>query len=260
MKKLLTILLFLPLISFGQITVAAWGPNSFTTSGIATISGATFTAGKLYIIFLCTTDASTPGTSTITSSNTTWTEIATVTGAIIASPTIRLTAFRFLPTSTVSETLNVTTGGTQTGAWAYGLEITGMDNTGTNGANAIVQSVTANDNATIHPSISLAAISSTRNAVIAGFANDVNPPAGTVEASWTEHVDNGFNTPTTGGYVMSRISTTDNTPSWSAAVFSNWLGIAIEIKASSTGFPLYFFTKSKHEKNSNTSRFTGIVK
>jgi hypothetical protein len=112
-------------------------------------------------------------------------------------------------------------------------EITNVLTTGTNGADAIVQVVTAPDNATIHPTITMASLGA-RASVITGWMNDINPPAGTAESGWSETEDDGFATPDRGGYSMVRQNTSDNTPSWAegGGLFSNWAGIAIELRAS----------------------------
>jgi hypothetical protein len=238
--KYLIILLF-PFSVSGQIVFTNTN-SGFSTTGIGSVLGPTLTAGKFYIMFAGTSNgAGTPATVSLSGTGQTWTEIGTAGGALNSTSGKRVQAFRYYATSTTTSDITFSYTGTQDGGWCALYEVAGAVTTGTNGADAIVQTVTNTDNATQHPNISLAALQS-RAGVIAGWINDVNPPAGTAEASWTESIDGGYATPDTGGYVMYRSSTSDNTPSWTAGTFSNWAGIGIEVKAlSNTGLPLYFF-------------------
>jgi hypothetical protein len=253
----LLILLFTPFVCFGQITFTEkLSFNTQTTNATSFGTGATtFDAGKLYLFVAQTTGTTNPGT--ISSTSLTWTSVAAVGDA-----TNRIQVFRCMPAAiTEGETVTLGTfGGGSTGYSVVIYEITGVVTTGTNGANAIAQSVTQSATTGTNPAITLAALFSGSSAVMGIFSNNAEPFGGTSVGGWSEIQDVGYATPTTGYYETRDISTVDNTVSVTAAS-STWIGIAIELKSSiSTGFPLYFFTKSKHEKNSNTSRFTGIVK
>jgi hypothetical protein len=137
-----------------------------------------------------------------------------------------------MPSSSVTlEDVSLGTfGGGSTGFSFVIYEITGVPTTGTNGADAIVQAVTNTGTASANPSISMTAISDGRNAVMTFFTNSVNPFGGTPESGWTENYDVGYATPDNGTYIMRRLTTTDNTPTVTAAA-SDWSGIAIEIKS-----------------------------
>lgn len=234
MKKLLTILLLTPFFSFGQITVTNIGYSSFSTGGFAGFSapgGNGFIAGNLYIIFFGTSfTGGTPATVSLSGTSQTWTEIANV---VNTTSNRRIQAFRYIPNTSHFNGVSVTYGGTgsQDGSFFWMAAVGGCVTTGTNGSDAILQYVTATDNSTIDPSLTLSALTN-RSAVIASWIDDVNPfgPA-TPESGWTEGGENGYATPDTGGYYMYRIGSSDNTPSTSRGFFSNWAGIAIEIKA-----------------------------
>lgn len=225
MKRLLFILF--PVFSYGQITIAEYTVG-FQTLGIGSISSKTYEAGHLYIIFAGTTNTTTPATVSISGGSTTWTEISNI---VSDGSTMRIQAFRYAPASNTTTALTITYTGSQNGGFTIGYDINGADVTGTNGSNGIVQSVTDAIDASANPTITMAAISSSNNAVLVGFINTLNPFGGTAETDWTEDEDNGYADPTTGGYVMHRLLTTDNTPTVTAAS-SNWAGIAIEIKRS----------------------------
>lgn len=188
-----------------------------------TINGNNFIAGRLYIFFITTTKATTPEVPTMSGTGQTWDQISSV-----ANSTQRTTAFRFYATANNTNDTTVSVGPNQTSFIQNKIEITGMVTTGTNGADAIVQSV-SNSTTGADPSLTLAGISNPNNAVIAVFTNNANPFGGTPESGWTESYDGG-NTIPAGGYVMHRLKTTDNTPTVTAAS-STWLGIAIEIKS-----------------------------
>lgn len=223
MKTVLSILLFLTLSAQGQIGINNYGNNVLTaTFTNATLGSNNFIAGRLYLIFVTTTKATTPETPTMSGTGQTWTQINTV-----ANSTQRITAFRFYCTADNTNDATIFVGPNQTSYIINRYEITGMLTTGTNGSDAIVQS--AVNNATgANPSITLSSITSSRNAVIVGLSNNTNPFSGTAEAGWTENYDGGTTLPT-GGYTMYRLNTTDNTPVVTAAS-SDWVGIGVEIK------------------------------
>lgn len=235
MKKLLFILLCFACKAQAQITItnstAAYISTDFGTSVI--LSDRNYVAGRLYLIAFQVSKDTPPDEPSIAGTSQTWTKIADISSRTTGSPTSRIAVFRFLATSTFTEntTITVPTGGPlHTGRSTVELELTGMVTTGTNGSDAIVQAVTNSADASANPSITMAAISNSRNAVFTFFTNNANPFGGTAEAGWTEEFDNGYGTPTTGVYVMYRLTTTDNTPVVTASA-SDWAGIAIEIQS-----------------------------
>lgn len=223
MRYILFILIFFACKAQGQIVIDNYANNQLATSFTnLTLGSNNFIAGRLYLIFVTTTKATTPETPTMSGTGQTWTQINTT-----ATSVQRITAFRFYCTSNNTNDATVFVGPNQTSYVLNRYEVTGMINTGTNGSDAIVQSVT-NSATGANPSITLAAISSSGNAVIAAFSNNVNPFGGTPESGWTGGVNNGTSLPS-GGYSMFRTNTTDNTPTVTAAS-SDWLGIAVEIE------------------------------
>jgi len=230
MKKLLFLLF--PIISYGQvtITVTPQGTYTYSTSAIGAVTSQTYTAGKLYICIHMRVDATTPTDFSLTGTSSTWTEIANVTGITTGTDLARLKVWRYAPSSNVTEGLSFSGAALQDGSVVVLWEISGTINTGSNGADAIVQIVTDAQDAAANPTITMAALNP-KNSVIAFFGNDANPFGSTEESGWTELSENGFATPTTGGVFLSRHRTSDNTPSVTASA-SNWVGVAFELNAS----------------------------
>jgi hypothetical protein len=227
MKKL--IFLLFPVFSYGQMTVTG-ASSGYQTLGIGSINNQTWNIGELIICFAGTTNSGgTPATVSLAGTSQTWTQID---NKLNIAGDYRIQAFRYVATTNAvaNATTNITYTGTQDGGWTITLRITGADITGTNGANAIVQSVTDAQNTDANPDITMAAIANVKNSIVCGFINNQNPFGGAPESSWTEYGEGGYSTPTTGGYTMFRVGTTDNTPTVTAAS-SNWAGIAIELRA-----------------------------
>jgi hypothetical protein len=80
MKKLLFILFLFPFACTSQPTFTVLA-SDFNTAGIAVVSGNTYTAGRLYIFFVGTSnDAGTVATTTLSGTGQTWTECTAVGG------------------------------------------------------------------------------------------------------------------------------------------------------------------------------------
>ncbi len=226
MKNLLLILLFLPVIGMAQIAITNQTAISVSTADGTNrnISSAILQSNSVYLFIVTNSKASSPDIPTATSPSFTWTQVATETTA-----THRVTVFRALVVSGATETITATFGATYTGVSLQLIRVTGCVLTGTNGSDAIVQSVT-DVGAGADPAITMAAISSSRNSVMAFFANNINPFGSTEEAGWTLLGNTGYDTPASGITTTMRLNTTDNTPTVTAAS-SDWAGIAIEIKS-----------------------------
>ncbi len=225
MKKL--IFLLFPVFSYGQITINKTfvTVSSITTNAISVQSNPlTYTVGKLYIMFSAATGATNTGSST--STTLTWTQIVAT-----GNSTRRINVFYCMPSSTAtSEQAGVSWGVAGTTGYDFGIwEVSGVPTT-SSGADAIVQSVSGGTTGT-NPTLTLSGLLNSHSAVISYFFNDANPFGGTAESGWTEDVDDGYSSPTAGGYAMSRINTTDNTPTVTASS-STWIGVAFELRAS----------------------------
>ncbi len=226
MKKLLFLLF--PIFSYGQITIdkAILPLETHSTDILSTSTNpAVFTAGHLYIVFSAATGAT--NAASCTGTTLTWTSIIAT-----GNSTRRMAIFYCMPASTTSssEVITVGYGLAGTTGYAFGVwDVTGVPTT-SSGADAIVQS-TSGGTTGADPSLTLSALQNGRSAVISFFFNDANPFGGSAESGWTEDFDNGYTIPTAGTYVMSRKTTTDNTPSVTASS-STWIGVAFELRAS----------------------------
>jgi hypothetical protein len=102
-------------------------------------------------------------------------------------------------------TLDFTTGSVgHSGAGLVAHKVTGMSRSGTS---AILQAAKV-DNGTnsTTPTVTLGSAASTSNALIGAVANVSNPAALTPPSSWTELLDTGFTSPTSGLETVSRDS------------------------------------------------------
>lgn len=199
-------------------------------------------AGKYYVYIIETgVDAATPNVPSMSATGVTFTQLGTVTCNTTGTPRSRITAFGFLAASSATA-LSITAdfaGQTQNGRLFTLFQVSGGITTGVNGIDAVVQTVTSNADAGANPSITMSALTSSGNGVIAAFTNDVTPFGGTVESGWTLDLNSGHDV--NGFFSMYRRSTNDNTPTVTASA-SDWGGIAIELKSGvNRGLPLYFF-------------------
>ena len=221
MKKLIFILF--PVFSYGQISInKTFQTASTVTSDVLSfgIADKVYTAGKLYIVFAAATGADNP--IVCNGTTLTWTTVLNYGDA-----TRRIGVYRCIPGSTTAGTEDILMNGWTGSCTGFSFavwEVTGAD------ATTPIQQLNSDSQTGADPSITLSALQSSRSAVVSFFFNDANPFGGTPESGWTEDFDNGYSTPTAGTYLMSRTTTTDNTPTVTASS-STWIGMAFEIKA-----------------------------
>jgi hypothetical protein len=214
-----------PVIGFSQLLTNTSSANAteYTTTSFTT------TANALVLAYVVTSDTVLPDAHALTSLHGTWVEIARTNFNTTGTPLNRVSLWRTMSGSGGSSTLTNKFAGAATGCAFNVVQFTGVDTSGSQGSGAIAQVVMGAADATANPAITLAALTGSANAVFAGFSSDVNPFAGTAEASWTEQFDSGYNTPATSIYGVYRLATTDNTVVVTAGS-ADWGGIACEIK------------------------------
>jgi hypothetical protein len=216
-----------------QMTLTGSGSSFSGTSAVTSRSQSmTFDAGALYLWVVSYSGLTT--TPTVTGTTSTWNLVSNVTGITTGVPDHSLSVFRYYATSSFTETVTATFGGTCSGYYHQLFKVTGADVTGTNGANAIVQAVTAATNSQ-SPSITMSSISNPANTVFMTITADVNPySGGTWDAGYGGLTAVGYTTPDR--YIINGYdaATTDNTPTYTKATTTNWVGIAIELKAQQT--------------------------
>lgn len=116
-------------------------------------------------------------------------------------------------------------------------QLSGVDTSGTNGSGAIAQTVSAVNQTSANPALTLAALdAAATSAVMAFFGGVTNPWGGAPETNWTELRDTGFATPSVGLGVYYRLATTDNTVVVTRTA-SAWAGVAFEIKVPAATTP-----------------------
>jgi len=145
-----------------------------TDDADSVVASATYTAGRLYLLTLCSrTDAIQPTISSIsapTGSGIVWTEIDH--SDFDASGSRRtLFLFRGVASATVTSGFTITWGQTQTAKSWNVDEITGADISGTQGSGAIVQAVKNTGASVTSLTVTLAAFSSVNNATYGAFGN-----------------------------------------------------------------------------------------
>lgn len=183
---------------------------------------------SLLLCFVHNSKATTPEVPTLAGKGVEWKLIGTTN---VGAGLQRLSIFRSM-TNDTPQAGNITAsfaGATQTGCNMWAAYVTNVDLSGTLGSGAVQQVVQVTNN-TANPVITLAALQGSTNAVVAGFANDVNGYGATsIDAGWTQFVQNGYTTPASGQLGIYAMGTSDNTVSITDGA-QVWMGIAIEIK------------------------------
>ncbi len=135
-------------------------------------------ANNLILVWITNTRSSSPTVPTFTGNGLTWVQVATVTWGSSGSPTARTTLFRAMGSSPATGINSIDfAGNTQTGVAMSMIQFNNVDITGSNGANALVQSVTGRTDSassTAGLSLTLAALGNVANASVGGFSNFIN--------------------------------------------------------------------------------------
>jgi hypothetical protein len=200
-----------------------------TTTGATTYTIATSntpTANSLMLVSVAHGEGTAPNIPTLTGHGTTWVMVATTNWGLY-----RISLFRSMTNNTPTATAVVASFASQTqwGCNMRGVYLTNTLTTGTWGSGAIVQSAMITNN-TANPSVTLAALNGSTNAVYCAFINNVNGYGATsIDSGWTQDIQNGFNTTATGQCNIYALETTDNTPSITDGAQA-WGGIAVEIQ------------------------------
>lgn len=208
-----------------------------STSNATTYASASFTpvVDRLYLLAVVHSDAA---------AETTVPTVATTTGLVfvqvgssvafntIASNANRLTLFRAMkPSGLSSGTYTVTLGDAGTGCAAILAEVTGMNITGTDGANAVTNIVTNAADTGANPTVTLAAFQQSYNGVFACVGSSI-ATAPTAGSGFTGLSHPDYATPTSGAFAEWRA--TSDTSVDCALATSNWAAIAVELVAATT--------------------------
>jgi len=200
--------------------------TSFTTASI------TPTANNLVLAWVTNTKGTTPDTPTLSGNGLTWVQVATVTWGTIAAPTARTTLFRAMGAAPSAGAVTISFGATnnQTGcAWSI-IMFSGVVTSGTNGSDAVVQSLTNRIDASTALTITLAALGDAANASAGGFSNMKNQDTSiTAGEGYTISAGASYNSPKTS--IRSEWQTTGSTTVNVTSTSSDIGGIAVEVKA-----------------------------
>jgi len=229
MKKILFILLLISHVSFGQITITNGSSqascNVTLGNGSSILSNRNLEANHLYILVSCANSVS--ATTFSSSDGNNWWMVDSINDG-----SRKIIIWAFMPTTTTTtDDLTVTYSSPFPTSVAYAFYDVANAQTGADGRNAIIQSA-ENSGTGADPSITLNSLNQ-RNAILASYFNNRDDFTGSPESGWTENNDIGCTDGAAVGgyYAMSRVNTTDNTPTVTSAS-STWLGIAIELRQS----------------------------
>lgn len=211
------------------------GLATTTNAGSYSFASHTYTANRLYVVFVNSSIASgtAPKATGVASAAVTFTEIGTAGGLLYSGTVRRLQAWWAVPGSTqTGQTVTITLDGTSTGMYAPLIEMDGNATT-----SPIVQSKTGS--ATSGTSITVTFDSA--------FGNSANRPlACTVHRAqeattedtaegYTELDDGNFASPSAGGETQWHSTTASTTPSASWTTSTDNAMFALEIKAAASG-------------------------
>lgn len=222
--------------SLGVTEITAAGIAS--TSNAATYVSASFTpvANRLYLLAIVHSDAApeTALTSVTTTTGLNFVSVGSVAFDTIASNVHRLSLFRAMKASGLSAgTYTVTLADAGTGCAAVLTEVTGVVTTGTDGADAIANLLTARADASANPSVPLGIVTPARafDGVFGCFGSSLQtaPTAGT-DYTGLSHPD--YATPASGLFAQYRLTSSDTAACTLAS--SAWAGIACHLVANST--------------------------
>lgn len=206
-------LLPLPITSGSNITYSALGAYTNTAGQTAyTNTTAVINANSLALVVIVSSLAGAAAPTNVFGNNCTW---VSVTNKAFGggSGSHGIYVYRTMTNATTAtDTIKVQFAATRTGCIIYGMQFTNVAISGSNGADAVRQTLSVT-NSTADPTLTLAALAGPRSAVVMALGNaDSNGSAGTAEAGYTEIMDNGYATPSTGMYIMYSAGLGDTTP------------------------------------------------
>lgn len=207
-----------------------------STSNVATYASATFTpvANRLYLLAVLHTDtapeATIPTVATTTGLN--FVFVGTSAFNTIASNTHRLSLFRAMKASGLSAgTYTVTLADAGTGCAALLAEVTGVDTSGTDGANAITAFGSTSADASANPTATPNVAGRPIDGMFACFGSSIQtaPTAGT---GFTALSNPDYATPSAG--LFAEYSTTTQASASCTLASSAWAAIPVNLVADST--------------------------
>ncbi len=219
-------------VSVANLTSGATAIGSHTS---ATTASVTPSANKLLLLSVSsrTNITADPNIPTITGNGLTWVQVATLLWDATSGSRKRTTIYRALGASPSSGTIVIDLGGqVQTNIIWILDEFSGMDATGSDGANAIVQ-VVSQLGGTTSRSLTMAAFASATNATYGSHVNANGPATATAGTGFTL-VKNQTSSDTAGATQFQAVEDTSITLTWNVSA-GEYGDIGIEIKEASVG-------------------------
>jgi hypothetical protein len=212
--------------SLGSVSSTVDGTTFATTSSYQPVSN------SLVVAYVYNSKATTPDTPTFSGNGLTWVQITTATCSSVATPTLRVTAFRAQGTAPTSTAGTATFGVAQTGCIIQVFEVWNADASAANGANAVVQAVTSSVDASANPLISFAAPTKPgTNAMVFGYVDNINSAADSApETNWVEMSEFTYATPSVGAVLDYSTEVFNVTTVTNIATSRDYAAIALEIR------------------------------
>jgi len=205
------------------LNATATAGTTFTTTDSLTCS-----ANKLYLALVANQSSGGGGAtpSGLTGGGQTWTQVDTI---LVGAGSERLTLFRALSSSPgAGDTLTATWGTSQSNfGLITAIEYDGIKTSGTNGADAIVQSATSNSGSASGLTVTLSSFADATNNVACGFFMVSATGAATVGSGFT-FLQNGTNQ---SRRWMHEYRTGEDTSVDVTGPSTRWAGIALELAA-----------------------------
>lgn len=205
------------------ITVTPFTNNAQGSSATATTAIKTWTTGHVFLITVLTFIAGTPAIPTLTGS----TQLVTQLGE---NGVYQTTLFVFLGDGT-THAKTITCGASQTEIQWICDDLNGVIATGTNGSNAVVQSVPATNAGSTTITATLAAFADAVNNVTYMVAANAGGETQTPKAGFTAGSTNSAFLVVGSEYKIGQ----DTTPNFTQPSANNWTAIALELAATGGG-------------------------
>lgn len=199
------------------------------TSNLTTYSTASTTpsAGKLVLCAVASSKASTPDLPTVSGCGLTWVQVATVLFDTVGTPTKRVTLFRAQGTPSSGAVTANFGGVAQTGCNIFVCEIGPVDQGGTNGSAAVVQSATNAVDSATSITVTLSAFGNSSNGAYGCEFTNLGTNS-TVGSGFSLIARGGYSTPSHTGNTEFKASE-DTSVDWTFSS-GNAGAIAIEVK------------------------------
>ncbi len=216
----------------GRVNLEAF-VNSSTDGTVYTTGSFTPSAGSLLVVAITTTGTASVGSVTGTQAGQTFTNVNTAVRNASADRSYIFVSDALTTATSQTVSFNCSSDAA-TGAMVQVFSIADMSRVG---IGAIKQStLSQNQAASTTPSTIFSIAPLTSNIIIASISNATNPSGLTPPANFTEVINTGYSTPSTGiDTIYKESGYTATTITWGSTSATVWGGIAVEVDTSATG-------------------------